>query len=117
MVYLRVFAREMAYVAPVGYVENGKEYKKRLIRGMMMEENATGRPQMRISNTLPYNGRTYGRMFTIRCSRTVSIRPGMLCTNVPTNERLAAKRITNTDRCTRCDRLDTLTHKIIACQE
>jgi hypothetical protein len=39
--YLRVFAREMAYVTPVGYVENGKEFKKRLIRGMrMMDETA-----------------------------------------------------------------------------
>jgi hypothetical protein len=36
---------------------------------------------------------------------------------VPTNERLAVKRITDIDRRTQCDRLDTLTHRIISCQE
>jgi hypothetical protein len=77
--YLRVFAREMPYVALVGYVENGKEFKKRLMTGMgMMAENARGRPQMWITNTLPYNGQTCGPIFTIRRCLTVSNRPGML---------------------------------------
>jgi hypothetical protein len=36
---------------------------------------------------------------------------------IPTNERLAAKRITNTERCVRCAKLDSLPHHITECQE
>jgi hypothetical protein len=119
--YLRVFAREMAYVASVGYVENGNEFKKRLIRGMrMMAENATGRPQMRITDKNPTIqwANVWTNIHHPALSDSIKSTWYVVVHEiVPTNERLAAKRITDTDRCTRCDRLDTLTHRIIACQE
>ena len=36
---------------------------------------------------------------------------------IPTNERLHAIRLAGTDRCTRCERRDTLTHRLTECKE
>jgi hypothetical protein len=111
----------MAYVAPVGYLENGKEFKKREMRGMrMMAEKARGPPQMRITDKHP--AIQWANVWTNihHPAMSDSIKSAwyvVMHEILPTNERLAAKRIRDTDSCIWCDRLDTLTHRIRARQE
>jgi hypothetical protein len=99
----------------------GKELKKRLTSGLRtMADNERGRPGMRITSKHPAT--LWEKVWTYihhpALSDSIkSIWYAVVHEIVPTNVRLAAKCITDTDRCPRCAMLDSLPHRIVACQE
>jgi hypothetical protein len=106
---------------PAETVKSGKKFKNRLVRALqLMADNDRNRPGMR--NVSKYPDTQWSKVW--QNVHHPALSDGVKATwymvvheIVPTNERLAAKRITNTDRCSRCARLDSLPHRITDCQE
>jgi hypothetical protein len=119
--YLRAFARDMAYVPPAELTESGKDFKLRLIRTLQtMADNDRNRPEMRIVTKYPgtqWNNVWNNLQHPVLNYSVKSTWYMVVHEIVPTNERMAAKQITTTDRCCRCARLDSLPHRLSDCQE
>ena len=111
----------MAYVLPSGPQETMKKFKNRLYGVLLtMTTMSNGTSELRIARKYPgiawqrvwTNVHTTGLSDTIKSTWYAAIHE-----IIPTNERLAAIRLTTTTSCVRCGATDTLLHRLIACEE
>jgi hypothetical protein len=120
MEYLRFYAREMAYVTPASYNESGKVFKKHLYGVLMtMVANERGIQEMRVISKYPaIQWETVWRNIH-HTARSDAIKPtwyAVVHEIIPINDYLADKHLADTDRCPRCNELDSLPHRIIECR-
>ena len=121
LVHIRQYAMDMAYVPPYTEDETRKTFKKRIYDVLIrMDEAKHCTPELRIVQKNP--GIFWGRVWTnlhaapvpdtVKSAWYVAIHD-----IVPTNNRLAAIRLTTTTSCARCGEPDSIQHTITECME
>ena len=119
--HFRQYNIDMAYVAESGETETIKQLKHR-IYGVLRAMAATleDETDMRITRKYPATcwERVWKNLHTVEASDTV-ISTWYLAIHdiLPTNERLATIRLTDTVACVKCGNSDTLQHRIVTCGE
>ena len=113
--YLNYYALDMTYITPPGNKETLRTFKRREYGTLhIMSRAAKEAPEMRITRLIPEtNWRQVWKNLHTACvpEETKSNWYVVLHDIIPTNERLHAIRLAESDRCTRCERRDTLTHR------
>ena len=119
--HFRQYNIDMAYVAEPGVTETIKQFKNRLygvLRAMAATtEDAT---DMRITRKYPATcwENVWKNLHTVEVSDIVISTWYQAKHDIlPTNERLATIRLTDTNSCVKCGNSDSLQHRIVACGE
>jgi hypothetical protein len=117
--YRRLFALDSVYVQPPGQTESPKSYKRRVcdtIRNLLLAE--TGTRVMRIARLWPATDweSVWKNLQTTPVPETTKSTWYRIIHDImPTNERLHKIRLSASDLCRHCDRLDTLEHRLTEC--
>jgi hypothetical protein len=119
--YLRRYAVDVAYVTQQGNTESQSAYKRRLYNTMhYMCLAATESQEMRITNLWPQTPwatvwKNLGEAPVPGATRTAWYK--VIHNILPTNVRFFRICMIPTDACRKCDRTDTLSHRLIECGE
>jgi len=119
--YLYLYALDMAYIAPPGNDETLRTFKLRVYHTVHTLAAATRESrEMRIKQLHPDTQwmQVWKNLHTTWVSKVItSMSYTMLHDRVPTNERLHAIRLVESNRCRHCGRRDTLAHRLTECNE
>jgi hypothetical protein len=121
MAYIRYYAIDMAYVTPPSNTESLKTFKKRLygvIQKMALAGSET--KDMLIPGSHP--AIPWAQVWTNLHKAWVTVQLKstwykVIHEIVPTNDRLAAFRLADTDLCTDCGKTDSISHRLMECGE
>ena len=121
LAYLQKYAFDMAYVTPPGRDEAPNTFKRRLyctLHTMAVAER--GAQEIRVIQSQPTANwsRVWRNLHTAWITEQMKSTWFIVIHNIiPANERLAAIRLTDTNRCRQCGRTDTHQHLITECNE
>jgi hypothetical protein len=119
--YLRRYAVDVAYVTQQGSTEPQSTYKRRFYDTMhCMCRAATESKEMRIISLWPQTAwptvwKNLGEEPVPETTKAAWYK--VIHDILPTNVRLSRIRMIPTDACRKCDRTDTLSHRLIECGE
>ena len=119
LAYVKHFALDVAYITPTGNTETHTMFKRHLYKTLqVMAEAERENSEMRITQkytTVPWT-RVWNSLHTAWVSdRIKSLWYTVFHELLPTNERLTALHLTETDRRSQCGKVDTLQHRLTDC--
>jgi hypothetical protein len=111
----------MAFLIPPGREESTKTFKRRLYNTLhtliVAERGARELRVIQLRPTIKWT-RIWHNLHIVWISEHIKSTWYLVIHEIiPTNERLYAIRLTDNDRCSQCERLDTLQYRIIECKE
>jgi len=111
----------VAYIKPPGNNETLRKFKRWLYDTLhIMARAAKEPPERRITLLIPETNwmKVWKYLHTAWVPDETKSNWYVVVHNIiSTNERLRAIRLAESDRCTRCERRDTLTHRLTECNE
>ena len=118
--YISHYALDMAYVPPPGQQETMKKFKN-LLYGVLLTMAITSNVTSELRIARKYPGiawRVWTSVHTTGLSDPIkSTWNAAIHEIIPTNVLLAAIHLTTITSCVRCGAIDTLLHRLIACEE
>jgi hypothetical protein len=121
LAYLHTYAINMAYITPPDQTETIRCFHQRIYNPLhimtMAQQNTRGMLIETQHPAIPWLT-VWRNLHAVWTSEDIkSVKFLIIHDLIPTNDRLAKINLNDTPRCTRCDRKDTLLHRLAECNE